>query len=190
MRKWILAGLTGAVLTSAAMPAQAAWKSYVNKDIGFSFMAPGDVKASLGTFRGAVAGPRQSIVYKSTENNIEYKVTVMSFMQSQAEGAVLLGEREFMFQNGKNTLSDTFARVGSGKDAVYGRKIVVDIPGNKGRETGAFFFVKGKLIALEATVPANGNPASPDPGRFVDSIAFAPTQTPPSAVELETPQLD
>jgi hypothetical protein len=186
----MVVALTGAALTSAAMPAQAAWKNYVNKEIGFSFAAPGEIKAGLGTFRGNVAGPRQSIVYTSTENNVAYKVTIMSFMQSQAEGAVLLGERQFMFENGKNTVSDTFARVGSGKDTVYGRKIVVDLPGNKGRETGAFFFVKGKLIALEATVPANGNPASPDPGRFVDSIAFAPIQAQPGAVELETPQLD
>lgn len=190
MRSWILAALAGGVVMSVAMPAQAAWKSYVNKDIGISFMAPGDVKTGLGTFRGAVAGPRQSIVYTSTEDNIVYKVTVMSFMQSQAEGAVLLGEREFMFQDGKKTLSDTFARVGSGKNMVYGRKIVVDLPGNKGRETGAFFYNKGKLITLEATVPANGNLASPDPSRFVDSIAFTPAQVPAGAVELETPQLD
>ena len=105
------------------------------------------------------------------EDNIEYKVTVMSFIQAQAEGATILGEREYMFQDGKGkkVLSDTFARVGSGKDAVYGRKIVVDLPDKKGRATGAFYFTKGRLISLEATVlPANGNLASPDPGRFIE----------------------
>jgi hypothetical protein len=109
------------------------------------------------------------------------------------EGATILGEREYMFQDGKGkkVLADTFGRVGSGKDAVYGRKIVVDLPDNKGRATGAFYFTKGRLISLEATVlPASGNFASPDPGRFIDSIAFAPTQTEPGAVELETPQLE
>ncbi len=191
MRRWMLAALAGAALSTAAMPAQAAWKTYVNKELGFSFMAPGDVKTDVGTFRGNYAGPRQTIVYRSVENNIEYKVTVMSFMQAQAEGATILGEREYMFEEGKGkkVVADTFARVGSGKDTVYGRKIVVDLPDNKGRATCAFYFTKGKLIALEATVlPANL--ASPDPGHFIDSIAFAPSRVEAGAVELETPQLE
>jgi hypothetical protein len=115
----------------------------------------------------------------------------MSFIQAQAEGATLLGEREYMFQDGKKVLSDTFGRVGSGKDAVYGRKFVVDLPDNKGRAAGAFYFTKGRLISLEATVlPANGNFASPDPGRFIDSIAFVLSGMEPGAVELKTPKLE
>jgi len=174
-----------------AMPAQAAWKSYINRQLGFSFMAPGEVTTDVGNFRGAIAGPRQSIVYRSVEDNIEYKVTVMSFLQSQAEGATLLGERQYMFQDRKTVLADSFARVGTGKDAVYGRKIVVDLPDNKGRTTGAFYFTKGRLISLEATVlPAKGNLASSDPDRFIGSIAFVLSHTEPGAVELETPKLE
>jgi hypothetical protein len=191
MRRWMLAALAGAALTIVAMPAQAAWKSYINKELGFSFMAPGEVKAAVGNFRGAYAGPRQTIVYRSVEDNIEYKVTVMTFLQAQAEGATLLGERQYMFQDGKKVLLDTFARVEPGKDAVYGRKIIVDLPDNKGRATGAFFFTKGRLISLEATVlPAKGDLASPDPARFVDSLVFVLSRTEPGAVELETPKLD
>jgi hypothetical protein len=193
MRRWMSAALAGAALAMAAMPAmpaQAAWKSYINKDLGFSFAAPGEVKAAVGNFRGALAGPRQTVVYRSVEENIEYKVTVISFLQAQAEGATLLGERQYTFQDGKKVLTDIFARVGSGRDAVYGRKFVVDLPDNKGRATGAFFFTKGRLIALEATVPANGNLASPDPGRFVGSVAFGPSRTEPGTVELKTPVLD
>jgi hypothetical protein len=185
------AALAGAALMMTTMPAQAAWKSYINRQLGFSFMAPGEVKTDVGNFRGAIAGPRQTIVYRSVEDNIEYKVTVMSFLQAQAEGATLLGERQYMFQDRKTVLTDTFSRVGSGKDAVYGRKIVVDLPDNKGRATGAFYFTKGRLIALEATVlPAKGNFASPDPDRFIDSIAFVASHTEPGAVELETPKLE
>jgi len=191
MRRWISAVLAGTALMMTAMPAQAAWKSYINRQLGFSFMAPGEVKTDVGNFRGAIAGPRQTIVYRSVEDNIEYKVTVMSFLQSQAEGATLLGEREYMFQDRKTVLVDTFSRVGSGKDAVYGRKIVVDLPDNKGRTTGAFYFTKGRLISLEATVlPAKGNVASPDPDRFIDSIAFVLSHTEPGAIELETPKLE
>jgi hypothetical protein len=191
MRKWMSATLAGAASAMAAMPAQAAWKSYVNRELGFSFTAPGEIKTEVGTFRGAVAGPRQTIIYKSTDNNIEYKVTVMSFIQAQAEGATILGEREYMFQNGRKVLMDTFGRVEPGKDAVYGRKIVVDLPDHKGRTMGAFYFTKGRLISLEATVlPANGDFASPDPALFVDSIAFVLSRTEPGAIELETPKLE
>jgi hypothetical protein len=188
MRSWKLALLAGLGLAITAAPAQAAWKSYISKDIGFSFMAPGEVKTESGTYRGGVAGPRQTIVYRSMEDNIEYKVTVMSFLQSQAEGASILGEREYMFQDGKKVLMDTFGRVEPNKDSVYGRKIVVDQPDNKGRTTGAFYFTKGKLISLEATVtPANGDYQSPDPGRFIDSIVFVLSRTEPGAVELPPP---
>jgi len=191
MRSWTLAALTCTAVTIATLPAQAAWKSYINRDLGFSFMAPGEVKTEVGTFRGAVAGPRQTIVYKSTENNVEYKVTVMSFLQAQAEGATILGEREYMFQDGKKVLLDAFGRVEPGKDAVYGRKIVVDLPDHKGRTMGAFYFTKGRLISLEATIlPANGDFASPDPALFVDSIAFELSRTEPGAVELKTPKLE
>jgi len=185
------AALAGAALMMTAMPAQAAWKSYINRQLGFSFMAPGEVKTDVGNFRGAIAGPRQTIVYRSVEDNIEYKVTVMNFLQAQAEGATLLGERQYMFQDRKMVLMDTFSRVGSGKDAVYGRKIVVDLPDNKGRTTGVFYFTKGRLISVEATVlPAKGSFASPDPDRFINSIAFVLSHTEPGAVELETPKLE
>jgi len=191
MHKHIFAALLVSSVTLAAVPAQAQWKSYVNKELGFSFTAPGEVKASVGNSRGQIAGPRQTIIYRSVDDNIEYKVTVMSFIQAQAEGATLLGERQATFQDRKKLLTDTFSRVGTGKDTVYGRKMVVELPDNKGRATGAFYFTKGRLFALEATVlPARGNAATPDPDRFVDSVAFVLSGTAPGATELETPELE
>jgi hypothetical protein len=191
MRAIITAVLACAAAAIAAMPAHADWKTYVNKELGFSFSAPGDVKAGVGTFRGEIAGPRQTILYRSTDEGIEYRVTVMSFIQAQAEGAAILGEREYMFQNGRKVLADAFARAGAGKDAVYGRRIVVDLPDNKGRTTGVFYFTRGRLVALEATVlPGRGDLASPGPGRFVESVAFAPSAAEPDAVALETPKFE
>lgn len=201
MRKSIVAALAGAALTLtaltltaltlAAIPAQAAWKSYVNKELGFTFMAPGEVKTDVGNSRGAIAGPRQSIVYRSIEDSIEYKVTVLSFIQAQAEGATLLGERQYMFQDRKKVLLDAFSRAETGKDTVYGRKIVVEQPDNKGRTTGVFYFTKGRMFALEATVlPGRGNAATPDPDRFIESIAFVLSRTAPDAIELMTPELE
>src|SRR5262249_3218862 len=148
MRRRMMAALAGVALMSVAMPAQAAWKSYVNKQLGIAFMAPGEIKASIGNSRGAIARPRQSIIYRSVEDGIAFRVHVLSFFHAQAEGANLLGEREYMFQDRKTMVSDTFARVGTGAEAVYGRKLVVDLPDNKGRSTGAFFFHRGKLFVL------------------------------------------
>jgi hypothetical protein len=191
MRARTLAALAGAVLAVSTAHADSVWKAYIASDHGFSFMAPGEIKAALGTYRGGIAGPRQTIVYRSVDNNIEYRVTVMSFLQAQAEGASILGEREFNFQDKKKVLMDTFGRVESGKDTVYGRKIVVDQPDNKGRTTGAFYFTKGKMISLEATVlPANGNYDSPDPARFIDSIVFVLSRADKNAVVLPSLRFD
>jgi hypothetical protein len=185
MRALTFAAMASAVLAISTAHADSVWKAYIAKDHGFSFMAPGEIKATLGTYRGALAGPRQTIVYRSVDNNIDYRVTVMSFLQAQAEGANILGERQYGFQNQKKLLMDIFTRVESGKDSVYGRKLVVDQPENKGRTTGAFYFTRGKMIALEATVlPANGNYESPDPGRFVDSIVFLLSRADKNAVVL------
>jgi hypothetical protein len=86
---------------------------------------------------------------------------------------------------------DTWARVEPGKDAVYGRKMVVEPLDGKGRTFGAFYFTNGRLIALEATVlPANGDYESPDPARFIDSIAFNVARAGAGAVELQAPKLE
>src|ERR1700680_3795493 len=37
------AGLAGVVLAVTMLPAEAAWNSYINREVGFSFLAPGDV---------------------------------------------------------------------------------------------------------------------------------------------------
>jgi len=193
MRRWMLAAIVSPaiVMGSLAAEAQSAWRSYIVKEFGFSFSAPGKVETSTGTFRGEVAGPRQTMIFKSTANNIEYKVTVMSFKQAQGEGATILGERTYMFQDKKKTLMDTYARVEPGKDSVYGRKMVVELAEGKGRTFGAFYFTNGRLIALEATVlPANGDYESPDPARFVDSVAFIASRAGENAIELQAPKTE
>ena len=39
-------------------------------------------------------------------------------------------------------------------------------------------------------LPANGDFASPDPGLFINSLAFTLSRTEPGAIALETPSLD
>ena len=51
MRFTSLAILVGAALMLTAVPAQAQWKVYISRDFGFSFRAPGEMRAERGTYR-------------------------------------------------------------------------------------------------------------------------------------------
>jgi len=184
MRFFSIAILAGAVLAGTT-PAEAAWKSYISHPLGFSFEAPGEIKAEKGTYRGAVAGAHDTTVFRSTEDNIEYKVTVIDMSAQANNAASLLNEATYIFQDDRKLLMDTFGRV----DRQYGRKLTIDLPNNGGRSTAAFYFVNGRLIELQATVlPANGDVDSPDMGRFVDSVAFFTVRARPDATELTLPK--
>src|SRR5437764_593173 len=193
MRKITFVVLAGLPLVAFAAPAHAAWHSYVSHELGFSFEAPGEVKSQTGTSRAEIAGPRQTIVFRSVDDNIEYKVTVVKFGQAQMDGADLLGERVFTYEGPSSNegvhdesrvLMDTFARVEPGKEAVYGRKVTVNRPNNGGRTLAAFYFTKGKLYQLEATVlPANGDYSTPDAASFIDSVTFNLDRAVKSAAE-------
>jgi len=195
--RFVVSAVAGLAVMAITAPAQAAWHSYVSHELGFSVEMPGDVKAQRGTYREGIAGPRQTVVFRSVDDNIEYKVTVMNFAQAQADGADLLGERVFYYEGRDNNEGvhdesgvrmDTFGRVEPGKEAVYGRKVSVDRPKNGGRTLAAFYFTKGKLYSFEATVlPANGDYATPDAGRFIDSLTFNLARANKDATELKLP---
>jgi hypothetical protein len=185
MRMTVLASAACAALVAATAPAHALWKSYISKSMGFSFEAPGDLKTEKATFKGQLAGDKPAVVYRAVDDNIEYKVTVVDFTPRAAEGAVLLGEATYQFQDKKKLLMDTFGRV----DGMYGRKLAVEQPNNGGRTLGAFYFINGRLISLQVTVlPANGDYGTPDMGRFVDSLAFRPERVEQGATELGLPK--
>ena len=181
MRIALYAGLTGIVLTLTAVPACAAWHSYFNKALEFSFLAPGELKTEKGTYKGTLAGERNATVFSSTEDNIEYRVTVVDFGGRTSEETSLLDEAAAAYRAGKTVLSDESARV----DSYYGRKMSADLPNNGGRSATAIYFKAGKLIQLEATVlPANGDYGTPDMGRFVESLAFLASRVDEGATEL------
>jgi hypothetical protein len=185
MRVTILVGLVGAGLAMMIAPANAAWKSYISKPLGFSFEAPGDLKTEKGTYEAALAGKKEAVIYRAVDDNIEYKAMMVDFTSRAAEGAVLLGEATFLFQDKKKLLMDTFGRV----DGLYGRKLSVDQPNNGGRTLAAFYFINGRLISLQVTVlPANGDYGTPDMGRFVDSIAFRVDRAEIGSTELALPK--
>ena len=184
MRLTALATLVGAALMAITTPAMAAWRGYISHPLGFSFSAPGELKVEKGTYRGAVAGPRDTLVYSFVDDNIEYKVVVIDMSDKANDAATLLGEAEYIFQENKKVLMNTFGRV----DRQFGRKLTIDLPNNTGRATAAFYFINGRVISLQATVlPANGDYESPEPARFVDSIAFFTVRAPDDAIELPAP---
>lgn len=189
MRSKAVIALAGLALAAMAMPAQAAWKSYISNALGFSFQAPGEVRVEKGIYRGAVAGENEAIIYRSVEDNIEYRVTIVDFANRAGEGSVLMEEAAYILQDGKRMLMNDFGRVDTGRDAVYGRRMTIDLPDNGGRKSVATYFTKGRLFVLEATVlPANGDFATPNGGLFIDSLVFLLSRTEPGAAELPLPE--
>ena len=177
-----LASMIG--LASMTLPAAAAWRSYISHPMGFAFAAPGELEIAKGTYRGAVAGARETSIYRFVDDNIEYKVEVIDMADKANDSATLLGEAEYIFQENKKLLMDAFGRV----DRQYGRRMTVDQPNNGGRATAAFYFVNGRIISLLATVlPANGDYDTPEAARFIDSISFFTVRAPDNAIELPVP---
>lgn len=181
MRLTVLAILAGFALATFTTPAAAQWRPYISHPLGFAFAAPGPMKVEKGAYNAPIAGQRDTITYSFADDNIEYKVVVIDTRDVANNAANLLGEAQYMFQNGKTMLMDAFGRV----DRQYGRKITVDLPNNGGRSMGAFYFVNGRIVSLQATVlPANGDYETPETGRFIDSITFYTVRAADEAIEL------
>ena len=180
----VLPALMGAVLMSLTAPATAAWRGYISHPMGFAFAAPGDFKVEKGTYRGTLAGTRDTIVYRFLDDDIEYKAEVIDMRDIANDSANLLGEVAFNFQENKKLLMDTYGRV----DRQFGRKLTIDLPNNGGRSTAAYYFINGRVVSLLATVlPANGDYDSPEAARFIDSISFYTVRAPDNAIELPPP---
>jgi hypothetical protein len=181
MRFAIQAGLVGAVLAVTILPAEAAWNSYLNREVGFSFLAPGNMKTEKATYRSAMAGQRDAVVFRTVEDDVEFKVTVVDFAARTSDEAALIKEATATLLSNNKILSDEDARI----ESDYGRKITIDFPNNGGRSMAAVYFKQGHLIQLQVTVSPNGDVLTPDLGRFVDSLAFGAGYEESGATELK-----
>lgn len=183
MRLSIWASL-GTALALAVTPAQAAWHGYFNKQgVAFSITAPGELKGEKSKYHSAIAGERDSVVFTSVEDNIEFKITVVNFTGRASDEAALIKEASAAYQDKTKVLLDTDARV----ESSYGRKLTVDLPNNAGRSMTAIFFKDNHLIQCRATVLPGGDYQSSDMGRFVDSLAFYESYIVDGATELKLP---
>ena len=181
MRSLIVSALAGLALVAMTAPASAVWKGYISHPLGFAFAMPGEMKMEKGKYQGAVAGMHDTTVFRSVDDNIEYNVIIIDVGPQAYQAATLLGEAEYIFQDGKKLLMDAFGRV----DGQYGRKLTIDLPNKTGRTTAAFWFIHGRIVSLQATVlPANGDFDSPEMSRFVDSITFYTVRAADDAIEL------
>ena len=176
--------LAFAAFAATAAPAQAQWRPYVSRELGFAVHAPGQPFAAKGIYRGETSGEFPTIEYSTTVDNIEYKVIVADCREHAAEGASILEEAAYVFQLDQNVLIDDYGRV----DTVYGRKVTIDLPGNGGRRSASFYFDRGYLFNFVVTVlPANGDFGSPSPSRFIDSHSFAENRVELDAIDLPLP---
>lgn len=184
MRLTVLGILAGIVLSALTGPAAAQWRPYISHPLGFAFAAPGQMKMERGKYESPLAGTRDTITYAFVDDNIQYKAVIIDMRDRADDAAILLGEAQFQFQNGKKLLMDAFGRV----DRQYGRKLSIDLPNNGGRSLGCFYFIDGRIVSLQATVlPANGDYDTPETGRFIDSITFATVRAEDDAIEVPAP---
>jgi hypothetical protein len=184
MRFTALSFFVGAMLAMTAVPAEAQWKSYVSRDLGFTFTAPGEVKVEKGVYKAERSGEHPAIIFRSLDDGIEYKATVVDFSSQLGNAASLLEEAVVTFQGRSKVMMDNYGRIGG----LYGRKGTVDLPNNGGRSMASFYFSNGRLYEMQATImPANGDYASPDAARFVDSEVLNLNNIEPGATELKLP---
>ena len=106
MRVTGLAILVGAAVGAMTAPAMAAWHGYISHPLGFAFAAPGEVKVETGTYTAPVAGQRKTLTYHFSADGVDYKAIVIDMRDIANNAATLLGEAEFVFQDGKKVLND------------------------------------------------------------------------------------
>lgn len=184
MRFTSMAIMICAGLAATTAPAHAAWEYYISHPLGFSFVMPGDITATRGSYEAIVAGRHDTIIYSSSENGIDYRITVVDMRSVQNKAASVLGEAAYNFQDGKNVLMDISARA----DRHFGRKLTVDLAETGGRATAQYYFLNGQLIEFQASVAPGGDYTSPNIARFIDSIAFYADMANQTSIEIALPE--
>ena len=174
--------LSLAAMLVSAVPAQAAWQYYACPSDNFASQFPDTPKLENGRFSMPRHGLAKSAhIYTTTVDNIVYRMMVADYSDRAMDGASIMEEAIFQHteaddhgqQNGK-VVGNTTTRIEPvGRGATYGRSITMDLPKNGGHSQTNFYFRDGKLYEQSVLIlPANGDYASPNGSRFVESLLF------------------
>jgi len=167
-----LMALAIAAVLLAAVPAQAAWKSYKYPQYGFGVDFPAEPKMGKGEYRGVIAGRMPSTTISAELEGTIYRVEMVDFSNRLAETPTLLEEAIFLATTDGKLVSDTTARTDNGqKFAKYGRRVTVMTP-DGGKKITEFYLVNGKLLMFEGIITPKGDLENPEAARFQDSIVF------------------
>ena len=177
-------GLTvaAAAILAWAIPAQAAWGYFACPSDNFASQFPDVPKMESIQFSMPRHGKALSArTYTTTVDNIVYRMLVADYSDRAGDGASILEEAIFQhtdaddhgLRNGKLLGNDTTRIEPVVRGATYGRRITMDYPNDGGRNLTTFYFRDGKLYEQSVTVlPANGDYATPNGSRFVESLLF------------------
>jgi hypothetical protein len=171
-----LTSLAIAAVTAAGVsvgPARAAWEEHTYHDLGIAKEFPNPPARTTGTYTAPVAGTAPATILSVSQDNIDYKMTVVDLPTKQEFGAAIMGECTHFAEQEGEVLANMTNRVEPGARAVYGRLVSVNLRNNAGRRQTACLYTKGKLYKIEATVhPEHGQPNSSQAIRFTNSMSF------------------
>jgi hypothetical protein len=171
MKLMIAAVLLVTVGGRAASAAEADWKEYRYKELGFAVDFPAEVKTSKGELKGTIAGTVPTIVMSSDFDNIAYSAAVADFSSRIPELANILGETSYNLTVEGHLLADSVERTETGKNAIYGRRVAVALK-NGSKKISEVYAKNGKLYIFTTTLSPKADQGNPIAARFDDSILF------------------
>jgi hypothetical protein len=182
MRGLALTVVAAMAMLVSAIPAQAGWGYFGCPADNFASQFPDVPKMETIQFGMPRHGKALSArTYTTTVENIVYKMLVADYSDRAGDGASILEEAMFQhteaddhgLRNGKMLGNDTARIEPVPRGATYGRRITMDMPNGGGRNLTNFYFRGGKLYEQSVTIlPANGDYATPNGSRFVESLLF------------------
>ena len=184
-----------------SIPAAAAWKEYPQPQLGFVVEFPSDPAASTGSYKTTLVPSATAHNYSVKEDHALYIASVVDLLDRKEEGAILLGEAEYMISQLGDVTSISTSRVEPGRAAVYGRFITINCRSNKvpdgigktiesirtwfknmsgiecpdrSRLMANMFFNRGRLYVIQGINLPSTEDASSGPAalRFSNSISF------------------
>ena len=166
-----LCALVIAAVMLAAVPAEAAWKQYTSRELGFAVDFPAEMKTSRGEWKGAVARTVPTTVVSAELDNVTYQAIVADFSNRVGDTPTILGEAAYILSLEGMLVAETMARSEPGPNAIYGRRITVMLP-DGAKKTTAVYAKSGKLYFFATTISAKGDLGSSTAARFQDSVLF------------------